>query len=743
LRTGACHNFRASFHGEDGPKMKARGLTMVWALAGWLLIPAISSADTVDARLAGAPGNCNRDCEGEAKSLIAACIANGGGKEECNAAGRAFLHQCKVKCNDVPPCEQRCRSHAEEALKECLKRGGTQEACAARAREFFGLCVQEHCPPPSCEDACVERARHVFGECVAAGGNEQECGLRARTFLLHCVEENCGIPDCARRCEVAAHGVFQMCIDAGGTEEECHARAREFFGHCVEEHCPPPPTCENECEAKARHVLNECIATGVREETCAQRAREFLARCIKENCSRPPTCEDRCRANAEGVFRICIDNGVSEELCRTIAHEFLEWCIPMQCLHFCNGIAGLPCDKGEFCKFPPGTCHIQDNQGVCTPLPGACPEYYDPVCGCDGKTYSNECFAYAAGVSIAHLGPCEAACRPADNGQGCTPAPCSAIPEVQCIGTVLHLDVHTGAITTLACECVDLNFCHIEFGNASPFAVGSCPDGGICHVIATDSDGDGIDDTFRAGCDSTGACCSDIGGSPLPVPICTEVPADVCMNSGIFLGVGTTCGSVEACCVVAVGTTGYCVEISRQCCVAMGGEPQGPNSFCGDPTIPNVCSRFCGGFTGVTCDAGEFCKFPEGVCSDAADHPGVCTPIPTVCPDVRAPVCGCDGATYGNECEAAAAGVSIDHPGPCREVCGGIGGFPCDKGEFCKFPPGTCNITDNQGLCTPIPTGCPDHLDPVCGCNGVTYFNPCEADAASVSIAHRGACEGI
>jgi hypothetical protein len=65
------------------------------------------------------------------------------------------------------------------------------------------------------------------------------------------------------------------------------------------------------------------------------------------------------------------------------------------------------------------------------------------------------------------------------------------------------------------------------------------------------------------------------------------------------------------------------------------------------------------------CEAGLYCKrLPAAACG-RFDAPGTCTEKPTACTTVYKPVCGCDAMTYGNECEAGAAGISVDHEGAC------------------------------------------------------------------------------
>jgi hypothetical protein len=73
------------------------------------------------------------------------------------------------------------------------------------------------------------------------------------------------------------------------------------------------------------------------------------------------------------------------------------------------GSRGLPadCEPAAFCLYPRrAQCGRADDPGTCAARPRFCPDLYWPVCGCDARTYINECHAHAVGVSVERDGRC-------------------------------------------------------------------------------------------------------------------------------------------------------------------------------------------------------------------------------------------------------------------------------------------------------------------------------------------------
>lgn len=202
------------------------------------------------------------------------------------------------------------------------------------------------------------------------------------------------------------------------------------------------------------------------------------------------------------------------------------------------------------------------------------------------------------------------------------------------------------------------------------------------------------------------------------------------------------------------------------------------------------------------CFVGDECTDAAGVPSSPNTY--WCIPGPTRCncPGVFEPVCGGDSRNYINACEAACAGVGVRHegyceepsgegtcyddadcppghycqgaevwpaagmdpsipepprPGICIDLCALIDcapGYVCEAGE-CIPERGVCASDDDcpvgwicqqgilgspqhEGVCERC--GCLDIYAPVCGVDGRTYGNGCEARCAHVRVAYEGEC---
>lgn len=402
-----------------------------------------------------------------------------------------------------------------------------------------------------------------------------------------------------------------------------------------------------------------------------------------------------------------------------------------------------------------------------------CPILDNPICGIDGKTYQNICYADKAGVKKAYDGWCKN--TPASNSSSSN----SSNPVVDDITaqTPENGYLEYGASSSGNCAC-------------SALLKPACSSNGITFQNPCVAACYGQNPIYNGPCDNW-------NWKPLPRTFCTcaDTLSTVCANDGTTYQ--NTC--VSKCMNATLNPVtnscpriGNCQFIFKPVCAQSGRTYMNDCELnfdkvkkVFDGTCDNAMTSKCAHCIGpISKVCGKDGKNYDNVCFLKCNNielafNGEC-PLNTVsgaCPSVFLPVCSSDGVTFDNECKARAAGKKVVFNGPCdakqsndgpaangnnfqacanncvsqggNPVCGSDGksyGNNCVVSCTSILSPVQVVVVDGKQPCKPIYNpicACNTEFKPVCGVDGKTYLNICSLKCVGINKAWDGACDII
>lgn len=291
-----------------------------------------------------------------------------------------------------------------------------------------------------------------------------------------------------------------------------------------------------------------------------------------------------------------------------------------------------------------------------------CPENYDPVCGCDEKTYPNACEAANKGVLKWEEGVCAKDCIIEKNIKD---KPCNKTyqPVCGCDGKTYNnqcLAQNAGLVHWTVGKCAD-DGCI----DKSKISKRPCPDvydpvcgcDGVTYTSKCNAEIRGVTSWTKGKCADSSKPERCIDPTKISMRPCPDVVDPVCGCDGKTYA--------NSCMAKISGLTsftkGACAEVDTDCIDTRNLKPRGcpeeyiPVCGCDGKDYPSPCEAENAGVK----------KWKRGKCvkTGCIDESKIKRDVP--CTDIYAPVCGCNNQTYNNKCLAAISGVTSWTNGPC------------------------------------------------------------------------------
>uniref|UniRef100_A0AAQ4RDA0 Agrin n=1 Tax=Gasterosteus aculeatus aculeatus TaxID=481459 RepID=A0AAQ4RDA0_GASAC len=593
-----------------------------------------------------------------------------------------------------------------------------------------------HFTPPQPPDGCrgmlcgfgavcqIDQADPVQSKCVCKRVDcpslvAPVCGSDSSTYSNECELEKAQC-NAQRRIKVLRQGPCSL-------KDPCTDVACSYGSTCIQSSdglsakCMCPLSCEGKreqtvCGSDGEDYRNECL---LHRHACKNQKNirvQYPGSCdpCKESENNLNT---MCRVGALTrqtiVFRppemcppgnepLCASDGQTYSSVCALEATALQKGVKLRKIHAgpCKRLGKERCQAA--CPFN-GVCVVEQQSARCSCDPIECDGTYKPVCGKDGRTYTNDCARRRGGVrSKSKIN----------------------IPNVQ-----QDLSIPSPC---LGKECDHGAVCVVKNGEPVCECPEACPQTSdpVCG-----SDGH----SYGSPCEMRAMGCA----LQRAIQIQHKGPCDeACANCSF----GAICDAQSGQCVCA----SECVDSHQPVCGSDGSTYDSECELhvrsCKQQMELRVVSqgecKTCGS---TVCAWGAICVRSKCECAQCSG-------------EGLAPVCGSDGVTYKNECELRTSScvqksrIDVAKPGSCDEDCGsggsGSGAESCEQ-DRCRTFGGSWDedAEDDRCVCDFSCQSVP--LNPVCGSDGKNYSNECHLKKARcekqehLMIQNQGPCPRI